>query len=134
MTDREKVVSGLRHCLFDHAALDILDVTNHCNGCPYYTSSECERDLYYDALELLKAQEARVLTKDEIIGWNGYVYGEYRQGVMDVALIVMGIENNRHKGTWATKKLNWDEYGKSWRYWSAMPTYEQRKVVKWDAM
>ena len=57
MTGREKVVSGLRHCLFDHAALDILDVTNHCNGCPYYTSPECECDLYYDALELLKTQE-----------------------------------------------------------------------------
>lgn len=86
-----------------------------------------------ETLELLKEQEPRVLTPDEIIGWDGYVYGEYRHGVMDVALIVMGIENNRHKGTWATKNLNWDEYGKLWRYWSAMPTNEQRKAVEWDA-
>lgn len=65
MTGREKVVSGLRHCLFDHAALDILDVTNHCNGCPYYTSPECECDLYYDALELLKVQEPLVIRKED---------------------------------------------------------------------
>lgn len=64
MPDREKVVSGLKHCLFDHAALDILDVTNHCNGCPYYTSPECERDLYYDALELLKTMGLVIRCKD----------------------------------------------------------------------
>lgn len=128
MPDREKVLKGLECCITDGRA--------SCEKCyqegPGFGIA-CRQGLMRDALELLKAQEPRVLTPDEIIGWDGYIYGEYRQGVMDVALIVKGIENNRHKGTWATKQLNWEEYGKSWRYWSAMPTNEQRKAVKWDA-
>ena len=69
-------------------------------------------------LELLKAQEPRVLTREESekaeVCW----------------LEVRGYEPyaTLEAGDW-----NPEKYGKSYRCWNRMPTDEQRKAVKWDA-
>ena len=49
MTDREKTLKGLE-CL----------ITNEvpCEGCPYYGSGYCLRNIAKDAMELLKKQES----------------------------------------------------------------------------
>ena len=134
MVELDKVLRALE-CLAS------LSQDRTCSGCKYFRpftddpdTGWCDRQkAMQDAVALLKKQEARVLTKDEIIYWEGYVWGDYKKGKeMDVMYIHRGIEMSRQKGPWATKKLNWDEYGKTWRYWSVQPTDEQRKAVKWD--
>lgn len=69
-------------------------------------------------IDLLKAQEPRVLTLEEAkkadVCW--LEQRGYEPYVTDDA------------DTW-----NPEIYGKAYRCWSAMPTEEQRKAVKWDA-
>ena len=88
-----------------------------------------------DALNLLKEQEARVMTLDEVkaFDWD-YCYleeerlpgKEYRSVCGDYALTCI---------TWpciASMRIQHgdDSYGKKWRCWSAKPTDEQRKAMK----
>jgi len=49
MTELEKVIKGLEHCI-DH---------NLCIGCKYYgpNNVRCQKKLMHDALELLKARQ-----------------------------------------------------------------------------
>ena len=59
MVDREKVLKGLECCAYWHG----------CKGCPYI--EDCDRAegftaLARDALALLKVQEPRVMTLEEI--------------------------------------------------------------------
>ena len=89
------------------------------------------------ALAMLKEQEARVMTLDEVktFDWD-YCYleeerlpgKEYRSVCGDYALTCI---------TWpciASMRIQHgdDNYGKKWRCWSAKPTDEQRQAVKWD--
>lgn len=86
---------------------------------------------------MLKEQEARVMTLDEVksFDWD-YCYleeerlpgKEYREICGDCALTCI---------TWpciASMRIQHgdDRYGKKWRCWSAKPTDEQRQAVKWD--
>lgn len=90
-----------------------------------------------DAIALLKEQEARVMTLEEVkaFDWD-YCYleeerltgKEYRAVCGDYALICI---------TWpciASMRIQHgdDSYGKKWRCWSAKPTDEQRQAVKWE--
>ena len=71
MPDREKVIKGLECCTaFDGKGFPL------CEECPYEDEGTCpELDvLHKDALELLKAQEPRVMTLEEVIGH----YKKYR--------------------------------------------------------
>ena len=94
------------------------------------------RLLEADALALLKEQEPRVMTLEEVkaFGWD-YCYleaerlhgKEYRMVCGDYALACI---------TWpfvASMRIQYGDngYGKKWRCWSAKPTDEQRKAVKW---
>ena len=58
MSDREKVIKGLEHCISE---LEYID-DNPCKGCPYFVSDQygCDRtQMEKDALALLKEQEAQ---------------------------------------------------------------------------
>lgn len=135
MPDREKVIKGLECC----SAMS----GDECRRCPY--SSDCRDEilpvgmlhLANDALELLKGQEPRVLTLEDVkaFDWD-YCYLEeerlpgkgYRAVCGDYALTCI---------TWpcvtSMRIQHGDEsYGRKWRCWSAKPTDEQRKAVKWD--
>ena len=78
MTDREKVERGLERC----AGTD-------CTGCPYQGISPCQNKLAEDALALLKEQEPRVLSWEEVKkSWSAYRYVElYSPQVQRLALI-----------------------------------------------
>lgn len=90
-----------------------------------------------DAIALLKEQEARVMTLEEVKAFHwDYCYleeerltgKEYRAVCGDYALICI---------TWpciASMRIQHgdDSYGKKWRCWSAKPTDEQRQAVKWE--
>ena len=124
---KEKVIESLEFCI------------NHRCGwnCHYAGIDECEMELKKDALAMLKAQEPRVMTLDEVkaFEWD-YCYleevrlpgKEYRAVFGDYALTcitlpcVTSMQIQHGDGT----------YGKKWRCWSAKPTDEQRKAVKWE--
>ena len=57
MTDREKVMEGLRHC-----ADRTMEMCNQT--CPYYRMASCETELAADALEMLRELKA---VADELI-------------------------------------------------------------------
>ena len=87
----------------------------------------CER-----AIELLKEQEPRVLTLEEVLGgdecWFEYINGS--SGYADVV-----IQDNTTALIYRTivGTVPISDYGKKWRCWSYRPTEEQRKAAKWDA-
>lgn len=110
----------------------------------------CERDLQFftakhlenvakwadDALALLKEQEARVMTLDEVkaFDWD-YCYLEEERLPGKEYRIICG-EYELTCITWpcvAMMRIQYGDnnYGKKWRCWTAKPTDEQRMAVKW---
>lgn len=158
--DREKVISGLRFC-FD----ETLGIVS-CDGCVYSDSKTFKNGVTHcylvdDAITLLKEQEeeienlkqtaqsmmegicllkeqeARVMTLDEVksFDWD-YCYLEEER--------LPGKEYRAVCGDYALTCITWpcvnsmriqhgdDSYGKKWRCWSAKPTNEQRREMKWE--
>lgn len=129
MADRDKVICDLK-ILRTWCAVD-----------PIYgiglTPRECEMAVGWidDALALLKAQEPRLLTLDDVAAW-------VRQKPLDREPIYVEVKDLL--GTWGAwmvdeiasylpeTDLSSELYGKTWRVWSAKPTDEQRKAVSWN--
>jgi hypothetical protein len=98
--------------------------------------------LLRDALELLKSQEPRVLTYDELMALP---HGEETNAPV-VSEVKYPI-NTWDEGTlckWRGAEFiqefvqdhslyNRESYGKVWRCWTALPSKKQRKAAKWDA-
>lgn len=136
MSDRQNVISGLQYTvemfLFDPATGYSKD-PDDLNAADRITFDAC-----IGAIALLKEQEARVMTLDEVkaFDWD-YCYLEEER--------LPGKEYRKICGDYALTCVTWpsiasmrilhgdDSYGKKWRCWSAKPTDEQRKAVKWDA-
>jgi hypothetical protein len=96
-----------------------------------------------DALALLKAQEPRVLTLDEVMALpNGeedeaVVVREFRFPISkewngETVCMWMGVRDVQIVADWVYGFYHKSEYGHNWRCWTAMPTNEQRKAVKWN--
>lgn len=87
------------------------------------------------AIDALKAQELRVMTATEAYTAD-YMYIEF-DGVITPAIRTTNERNGHRESYFATQQLGgdwmrWDDYGVTWRCWSARPTDEQRMEVKWD--
>lgn len=143
MADQEKVIKGLECCTaFDGKGFPL------CEECPYEDEGTCpELDvLHKDALELLKAQEPRVMTLEEVIGhyslppvvlddldWQE----DYLQ---DIAPLYFDFPVDdpwavHWRGYQAVRKYlkDWKaSYGQNWRCWTSRPTEEQRKATPWE--
>jgi hypothetical protein len=131
MQDRERVIKGLEHCSEDG-----------CKDCPYET--DCNyigfTDLAKDALELLKEQEPRVMTLEDVkqaevgtVVWLEWrIESKINSGIF-FRLINKGIDDSLEfhvlDGFVAARLAC---YGTEWRCWTSRPTDEQRKAVKWD--
>lgn len=121
MPDREKVMKGLECC-----------ASGDCTPCPY-TETRCQEHLCGDALALLKEQEPRVMTLEEVRACEDWIWGEYISGYS-------GWQKQSHDCEFDDSIL-WNdtttdilcEYNEKWRCWTARPTEEQRKAVEWDA-
>ena len=134
MTDaekREKVIRGLECCA--------LGSFGTCEGCPYTEETRCSEHLCGDALALLRKQELRVLTPEEI-----------RSGAVEVAWVEDRDKVEVVPGIWFRLSNEGEDeavdihirdgfvgarlavYGKLWRCWTAKPSDEQRKAVKWN--
>lgn len=140
MTDREKVIKGLEMCAADESCKN--------DECPYYAleAGYCETQMARDALtlikELMRIQEPRVMTLEELEDWDGAVFFEACETDMYYALIenvdltagmdgeyvlVNVVPGEHYRRIWAG-----EHYGEIWRCWTARPTEEQREAVKWD--
>ena len=128
---QKKVIKGLECCR-----------RGFCFSCPYNDgideNVECKQKWADDALSLLKAQEPRVMTLEEITKTEV------------VWLECYGICSNMFKAALPRHPINindatWDfethpytevmflaEYGKNWRCWTSRPTDEQREVIQWN--
>lgn len=131
MVEREKVIRGLEACVNNQLLMQ-------CESCPYHTDkARCLTTLMRDALALLKGQEARVLDWNEIGTVDGAVWLEDRGENEVVPGLVMQMHSAvnldiKKDGKLRTASASRSDYGDRWRAWSARPTEEQRKAVKWD--
>lgn len=110
------------------------------NDCPLRQVDFCTRYIIKDALKLLKllktqeVQEPRAITPEEVLKANpvwfethGLIspaiidHGESKAGF---CVIVFGADN------WNDYPI--DQYNKTWRCWTARPTEEEKRAVKWD--
>lgn len=136
MTDREKVIKGLECCL----NADVNDCEMDCpyfNDCGGFYSNNTA--LIADALALLKAQEPRVMTLDELQALQ-------RQDVVwledaNKEAIIPGIVITALKKEWQFMTftgysglfcVSCVDYGKRWRCWTSRPTEEQREAIPWN--
>ena len=121
MDKLNKVLKGLECCENGSA----------CGICPYSKNNDCtmgySQALIKDTLELLKAAypKPHCLTLEELrkvkpgtVLWRE-IYGD-EPTVCNFS------------GTEKFWEINTDIYGESFRLWTAKPTDEQRKAVKWD--
>ncbi len=132
MIDREKVIKELTE-IYDEA----YDRWVHR---PYVEDKLVTliRDGIPDVLALLREQEPRVLTLEEVRDEAEYMFLEKRSATWS-DLFGCAI-----RGDWDGYGMDlllgeddyirgmWENYGKTWRCWTARPTDEQRKAVKWD--
>lgn len=137
MAEREKVIRGLEslwRC--------VSPVCHTCGDCPYQDNHvECKRRVVMDAHALLKEQEPRVMTVDEVRDCVDYVWSEIFTPMNERrCLIYCPIGQNQgysemadlHEDSGQSWARRWDNYGKTWRCWTSRPTEEQRKAVKWE--
>ena len=157
MPDREKVIEALRIC---RESLG----TKNCRKCPYMRGRDgtgtcypidaeengvhlCWQDLVDDAIALLKEREPRVMTLDEVLTADDFVWAEiytpskWSWCAIYVKIIpvvsndeIVRIEEDCGTG-WTKSK---SDYGKrgfldgGWRCWTARPTEEQMRDTKWE--
>ena len=129
MAELKKVTKGLQRCISDPNEF------GDCNSaeCPY-KGVNCFTDLMEDALELLKAQEPRVMTLEEATG-DGECWFEHKNGACGYADCYMctGVQAAEiDRIMKAPEYLTLKTYSKTWRCWTSRPTDEQREKVKWD--
>lgn len=135
MPELEKVITALQHCIYRPC---------HIN-CPYFEPNDKNqayclfKRILPDALALLKEQAPRVMTLDEIVknGGEEPIYLECPDlgGVMPVIYQPDDFEDGYlgFSGSWRSSGYyHGMNYGKTWRCWTARPSDEQRKAVKWD--
>lgn len=129
------MIKGLECCAIDGG----------CDVCPYDSFKDCPgshptpETLMKDALALLKAQEPRVMTLEEVLAlpYDTPIYIEncdYLCGWDIFAGITKDDDNDVVTGAlWSTTEY-WpqDKYGDTWRCWTSRPTDEQREAIPWN--
>jgi len=135
MTDeekREKVIRGLELCAYDPDPGQELKEVRSCPECPYYRAG-CSPQLIRDALALLREQEARVMTREEVLATpEGAVVwmeeeaesGTYIQPIVSTG---NGCLGNFYLGVGAFGV----EYS-SRRFWTSRPSEQQMRDTPWE--
>jgi hypothetical protein len=141
--DPKNVIRGLECCsnrAGREPAWNSLTARN-CGKCPYDKPGiACTRDLAYDALELLKAQEPRVMTICEIQSFHGAVYVDEPKNPVCLKMLYcyeVGQRTYGHGYTFVDSDgdnvfYSAQGFGTKWRCWTSRPTDEQREAVKWE--
>lgn len=112
MVDPKRLIESMELCM---------GTERDCHKCMYCeTENDCRGSMIYDAVELLKEQEPRVLTWDEV---------ERAE--------VCWLEERGLEETYAeldAADWNPEYYGKDIRCWNYKPTKKQMEAVKWDGI
>ena len=134
MADRKKGIEGLE-CIMRSKPEDCVKA---CGG-----AYKCAPAVARDAVKLLKAHEPHVLTIKEI---NKLPTGDsesipvvleekYPFQKWDGGSICKWVGSQfavmQYRESLEDMPYEWYVYGKTMRFWSGMPTEEQRKAVKW---
>lgn len=131
MTEQEKrdrVIKGLEICKED---------SKLCFGeseCDYQSCfPRCWITLASDALALLKAQEPRVMSLEEVQRSDSPIFVEGINNYGQWGLVVDEFLSTFHEtlkpeGT----EILFIEYGKTWRCWTSRPTNAQREATPWE--
>lgn len=139
MTEREKVVKAFEFCLMPPSREELEnDICSH-EDCPYYreyNGGKCISAAVSDALALLKAQEPRVMTIQEIKNADFcYLEVNGHDGVIPVLLKHFIDDKYIHVTINGGSVYFFDitcDVEKLVRCWTSRPTDEQREAVKWD--
>ena len=132
MADREKVIRGLECWLNDDT---------HCpdDDCPYMKRLICDQAaILNDAISLLKAQEPRVMTYDEMI--KAEICFLEVKGIEEIDPFIRYEVDD--KSYWSSPYTNnkdnpfellaeQEEYLIKARCWTSRPTDEQRAATPW---
>lgn len=125
MVEREKVILGLECCSQQRGGPEL------CEQCTYNKEPfPCSNALMRDALALLREQEARVMTREEVIRSQDWIWYQYKNIHCGWTIAV------NCDGKW----IEWEDlttdqlckYGKKWRCWSSRPTPEQMRDTPWE--
>lgn len=146
MAEREKVIAMLK-CIANLETVYVADCKRR--ECPY-AGTDCMMAVAADALALLKEQEARVLSWEEVKkSGSAYRCVEiYSPQVRRLALIYCIVRQSEtipefyylleDSGvSWCRTEAEynrdcWQGTVSGWRCWTARPAEEQRRTVKWD--
>ena len=122
----------------------------NCERCGYSCTKaewvKIDRKLAIDVLALLKAQEPRVMTLDEIGNaletplwketkrahkdlYTGWVLAYDIQKGLGITGTRLGMSEPSGRVVW----YGLDDYGKTWRCWTSEPTEEVRRATPWNA-
>ena len=146
MIERNKVIEWLDFCIRN---TDGSICNCEMSGCPYLGGSDvgnCFVTLMTDALALLKAQEPRVMTLEEIKALPDYVFLEDRdishafsiKTISRPALPQLVFVNTSDEECMGFRGPDGDtilvtsRYGVKWRCWTSRPTDAQREAAKWE--
>ena len=145
---REKVIEALEACVLKDP--DDSRDCRHCPRCNYgaFITNSCINGVMADALTLLKAQEPRVMTLEEVIALpdESDVWLEEFCCITVAATIshnpiIAQFLNNVSGETYfyGIKQADYNngnymnaDYGKEWRCWSSRPTDEQMEATPWQ--
>ena len=134
VAEREKVIRGLERFIDDFKP---------------FCGNQADWQKVYDAIALLKEREARVLDADEVFvtELSTVLYLERRRArgttrivpaiLMDHDTWSYGLLSSYRYAEFVHEGKLIDHrdlatYGVTWRCWTARPTEEQRKAVKWN--
>lgn len=129
MIDREKVIKGLECCIKRDP-----DDKTRCDECPY--GGACLNRLKSDALALLKAQQPRVMTLEEVHEGDVMWFDSPGNFIMRPVICVMHDKGDSSYlvFAWQYGTFTWriSDYGIGWRCWASRPTDEQREATPWQ--
>ena len=130
MTKLEKVIDSLGRCN--------CHVPDACRDCAYddKPAPDCWQSLERDALELLKEREPRVIDISEIYTAKklDVWFEDKSENIVHPLMLIETEMTNKSQTAFFYPMLvrPIKAYGKTWRCWTARPTDEQRKAVKWN--
>ena len=132
MADREKVIYSIERC--------ICHVPDACRDCGYDNEPcpKCFEHLLRDAHDLLKAQEPRVMTYDEMM--KAEICFLEVKGIEEIDPFIRYEVDD--KSYWSSPYTNnkdnpfellaeQEEYSINARCWTSWPTDEQREATPW---
>lgn len=138
---REKVIAGLEA----HANMETACATAKKEECPYYGYHDkdkmCSEKLAEDALAILKKQEPRVMTVDEVKqhdNQDGCVWFEQPTYNAVAAFVRQDEECTEIISPYLLgEPINHGYmsnifYGETWRCWTSRPTPDQMRDTPWE--